>query len=180
MMQVDWPKMFTPEVSLLELVLRGTAIYFVLFAMLRILVRRHVGALNLTDLLVIVLIADAAQNGMAAEYRSLPEAIILCGTIIGWSYLFDWLAYRFDVLRPLFEPSPLPVVVNGEPQRQNMRQELVTSDELMSHLRVQGVEGLKEVRLAYIEPDGQVSVLKFKDRGGNESAGPEQKGAVAS
>ena len=39
----------------------------------------------MTDLLVIVLIADAAQNGMAGEYKSITEGVVLCATIVGWS-----------------------------------------------------------------------------------------------
>ena len=43
--------------------------------------RRDAGSLSVSDLLVVVLIADAAQNGMAGEYRSLTEGAIVVGTI---------------------------------------------------------------------------------------------------
>src|SRR5678816_1521872 len=113
-MGIDWVAVLVPKVSLLELFLRGTAIYLFLFGLLRILVRRHVGTLSLTDMLVIVLIADAAQNAMAAEYRSVPEGFVLCATIIGWSYALDWLGYRFHWIGSLLEPSPLPLIQNGK------------------------------------------------------------------
>jgi uncharacterized membrane protein YcaP (DUF421 family) len=172
-MDIDWEALFVPKVSLIELVLRGTVMYMALFALLRVLVRRHVGALSLTDMLVIVLIADAAQNAMASEYRSLPEGLVLCATIIGWSYAFDWLAFRYSWIRRLLEPPPLPLVRNGRLQRRNLRQELVTIDELMSHLREQGIDDVREVRAAYIEPDGQISVIK-KEPGQGDS-GPTKK-----
>ena len=50
---------------------------------LRVLVSRHIGSLSMMDLLLMVLIADAAQNAMASEYRSITEGIVLCGTLIG-------------------------------------------------------------------------------------------------
>jgi uncharacterized membrane protein YcaP (DUF421 family) len=51
--------------------------------------------MGITDLLVIVLIADAAQNGMAGEYRSLTDGLLLVATIVAWSYALNWLAFRF-------------------------------------------------------------------------------------
>src|ERR1044071_6476088 len=98
-MNVEWETLLIPSTPVLELMLRGSIMYFVLLAALRMLVRRHVGSMSLMDLLLMVLIADAAQNAMSNEYRSLTEGIILCGTLIAWNYLLDWLAYRY----PIFE-----------------------------------------------------------------------------
>ena len=73
----DWNAMFVPAVGLFEIVLRGTIMYLVLFAILRFLGRRQAGHFGPADLLVIVLIADAAQNALGAEYRSVTEGILL-------------------------------------------------------------------------------------------------------
>ena len=162
-MDIDWQSLLVPRTSLLELAIRGTVVYWGLFLLLRILVRRHVGTLSITDLLMIVLIADAAQNAMANEYRSLPEGAVLCATIIGWSYLLDWAAFRSDRVRRWVEPSPLPLVRDGRLLPRNMRQELITKDELMSQLREQGVRDIAEVKIALLEPDGQLSVTKSDD-----------------
>ena len=178
-MGIDWAAVLVPKVSLLELFLRGTAIYLFLFGLLRVLVRRHVGTLSLTDMLVIVLIADAAQNAMAAEYRSLPDGFLLCATIIGWSYALDWLGYRVRWIGALLEPKPLLLIQNGKLMRRNMRAELVTLDELKSHLRQHGIDDVNEVRKAYIEPDGQISVLKYEEDGGGGDEPPgKRKGAM--
>jgi uncharacterized membrane protein YcaP (DUF421 family) len=158
-MTIDWSQLLIPQTPLLELVLRGTIMYLVLFAALRVLVRRHIGSMSLMDLLLLVLIADAAQNAMASEYKSITEGLVLCATLVGWNYLLDWLAYRYDWMARVLEPSPLPVVRNGRMQRRNMRQELLTEDDLRSQLRQQGIEDLRTVKLAYVEPDGGVSVI---------------------
>jgi uncharacterized membrane protein YcaP (DUF421 family) len=112
------------------------------------------------DLLLIVLIADAAQNAMASDYKSVPEGLVLCGTLIGWNYLLDWLAFRSPTLRRWLEPAPLALVRHGRIQRKNLRQELITEEELRSHLREQGVSDLQQVEIAYMEPDGMISVIK--------------------
>jgi uncharacterized membrane protein YcaP (DUF421 family) len=159
-MQIDWSALLIPATSLGEIVLRGTVMYLVLLAGLRVLVRRHVGSMSLMDLLLMVLIADAAQNAMANEYRSLTEGIVLCGTLLGWNYLFDWLAYKYSWFQRLLEPKPLPIVRDGVLLRRNMRHEFITSDEVLSQLREQGVDDLRMVKMAYVEPDGGVSLIK--------------------
>ena len=63
---IDWAAMFTLEVSLLELFLRGTAMYLGIIALRRVFPRRK-GALNAADLLVLLLVADAAQNGLLSD-----------------------------------------------------------------------------------------------------------------
>jgi uncharacterized membrane protein YcaP (DUF421 family) len=159
-MSLDWDSLLVPTTPLLELILRGTLMYFALLLALRLLVRRHVGSLSLMDLLLLVLIADAAQNAMAAEYRSITEGLVLCGTLIGWNYLLDFLAFRSKRVAQLLEPPPLPLIRNGQLQRRNMRQELLTEEEVMSHLRQHGIDDIQMVRLAYIEPDGAFSILR--------------------
>jgi uncharacterized membrane protein YcaP (DUF421 family) len=179
-MTIDWQSLLVPKVSLVELLLRGTVMYLFLFTLLRVLIGRRIGALSLTDLLVVVLIADAAQNAMASEYRSLPEGIVLCATIVVWSYLFDQMAYQFSWFRKLVEPPPLPLITNGRIQRRNMRQELITMDELKSHLRENGVEDAREVKVAYLEPDGQISIIKIANDGGDEQKSANRKRPGAS
>jgi uncharacterized membrane protein YcaP (DUF421 family) len=158
-MNIDWQAVLIPQTSLPELALRGTVMYFALLAALRVLVRRHVGSMSLMDLLLMVLIADAAQNAMANQYRSLSEGLVLCGTLFAWNYLFDWLSYRYKWFQRLLEPAPLPVIQNGKMLRRNMQRELITKDELQSQLREQGVYDVSEVEFAFIEPDGGVSVF---------------------
>jgi uncharacterized membrane protein YcaP (DUF421 family) len=80
-MAIDWQSMFVPTESITEIVIRGTIMYIGMFALLRIF-RRQAGAVGIADLLVIVVIADAAQNGMAGDSRSITEALILITVIV--------------------------------------------------------------------------------------------------
>src|SRR5262245_18723861 len=98
----------------------------------------------MADLLVVVLIADAAQNAMSANYVSVPDGILLVATIVSWSYCLDWLGCRFPRLQRFLRPPPLPLVRDGRLLRHNLRRELVSEEELMSQLREQGVEDLRK------------------------------------
>jgi uncharacterized membrane protein YcaP (DUF421 family) len=158
---IDWKSIFVPSVGIAEIIVRGTMIYLFLFFLMRIL-RREAGALSISDLLVVVIIADAAQNAMASEYKSVTEGAILVATIALWDYALDWLGYRFPAIRRLLRSETLPLVINGRMQRRNMRQEMITEEDLLAMLREQGIEGIAEVKKCNLEGDGHISVIKKK------------------
>lgn len=163
-MDVDWARLFLPDTPLLEIVARGTAVYLGLFLLLRLVLKRQSGAVGITDLLVIVLIADAAQNAMAADYQSITDGLVLVGVIVFWSHALDWLGYHFPALNRLVHPPPLPLIRNGVMLRRNMRQELITEEELRTQLREQGVVEIGQVKIACMEGDGRISVVRADDQ----------------
>lgn len=156
---VDWQSVFALDTPILEIFVRGTIIYLTLFVLLRLVVKRQAGTVGITDLLVVVLLADAVQNGMAGNYHSVTDAIILVATIIFWSYALDWVGYRFPKLRRFIHPEPLLLVKGGRMIRKNMERELITEEELRSALREQGVDSLDQVKECYMEGDGHFSVI---------------------
>lgn len=164
-MAIDWAGLFELGVPPLEMIVRGTAMYWLLLALFRVVIRRRVGAVGISDILVLVIIADASQNAMSGEYRSITDGAILVATIVAWNYAVDWAAYRSPRLRRLLEPPPLLLVDRGRVLRRNLRHELVSDSELHGKLREHGVDDVAEVERAYMESDGQFTVLKRKRRG---------------
>lgn len=160
LLEIDWKHVLEPTVPSLELVVRGTLIYLGILAVVRTLLRREAAAMSLPDLLMIVLIADAAQNAMADNYSSLTDGVILVGTIILWNYILDRLSFRIPFFTRFVQPPPLPLVRNGQLLRRNMRVESITEEELMSQLRQAGVDDVAKVKIAQMEGDGRISVIK--------------------
>src|ERR671917_1517416 len=119
--EIDWHELFVPQMPLAGVILRGTLTYIMLFTVLRFLLKRQSGVIGIADLLVIVLIADAAQNAMAHEYKSITEGAILVLTIVFWNYAIDWLGFRFPVLQRLTRAPPLLLIKDGEMLFRNMR-----------------------------------------------------------
>ena len=164
--------MFQFSISPWELFARGSLIYWFLFCLFRFLLRRDSGSVGLADILVIVLIADAAQNGMSGEYKSVEEAMVLVGTIAGWSYLIDWMSFRYSWFSRFAEPRAVLLVRHGCVLRRNLQREMITEEELRSKMRQQGVEHLKDVKQARLESDGHISVIPYaKDGSGHEQDG---------
>ena len=155
-----WSDLFALNVSPLELVIRGTAIYWFLFVVFRLIMRREIGAITISDVLLLVLIADAAQNAMSGGYETVAEGIVLVSTIIGWNLLLDWAAYRSETLNRLLQPSPLPLVVDGQIMHRNLRKEFLTVKDLLAKLREKGVDDVQLVKTAIMESDGALSVVR--------------------
>lgn len=160
-MTIDWSSVFIPAVGLAEIILRSSVMYLGLFAILRLVSRRQAGNFGPADLLVIVLIADAAQNGLGKEYSSVTEGLVLVLTIVAWEYIIDWLRYRFPALRPILAAPPITLLENGKLKTTNLEYEMIPEEDLRSQLREKGVLSYDEVRLARLEGDGRLSVIRM-------------------
>lgn len=178
-MDVDLGSLFELSVSPLELVIRGTAIYWFLFLIFRFIVRRDVGTIAVADVLVLVLIADAAQNAMSGSYESISDGFILIGTIIAWNVLLDWASYRFPAMRWFSESKVLPLIEDGKFIRRNLRREFMTPDDVESELRKKGVSDLSQVKLAQMEPDGEISVIVREPTATVQPAPSQRGGSIA-
>src|SRR6478609_6233350 len=95
---IEWGELVIPTHSLAEIVLRGTVMYLSLFVILRFVMLRQSSTIGIADILVIVVIADAAQNGFAKEYKSITEGVVLVLTIVLWNLFLNWISYRFKLL----------------------------------------------------------------------------------
>jgi len=158
---IDWGGMFISTHSVLEMILRATIMYFVIVALLKTVVKRQTGGVGPTDILVIVLIAELAGPGFTADYVSVVEGAVLVATVLFWSFAIEWLTHRSPRFARYFQPAPLLLIKNGRALPRNMRTELITMAELMSHLREEGVSSIAEVEQACMEPDGMISVIKM-------------------
>jgi len=168
---VDWSRLFGFSVNPAEIILRGTVIYWFIFLLFRLILHRDVGAIAIADVMLLVLIADAASNGMSGNYDSITDGCLLIATLAGWNYLLDLLSFHFPAIRRIVQSPPLALIQNGKIQRKAMRRELITVEELKSKLREQGIEDLREVKIAYLEEDGEISVLLHDGRGNGTPTG---------
>ena len=81
-------------------------------------------------------------------------------TIVAWKQIIDWLTYASPRLQKVLEPPPLLLIRHGRLLRRHMRHEFLSEDELIAKLREHGVEDYAEVEKAYMETDGQFTVIR--------------------
>ena len=139
------------------------------------ILRREPGTVGIADLLMVVLIADASQNAMSSEYKSVLDGLALIVTIVFWNYLLDWLTHRYRQLERFTYPDPICVVRNGVAIDRNMKKQFITRQQLMSMLREHGIDNISKVKAANIEGSGKLSVVPFEE---NEALHQEQERKV--
>ena len=167
----DLQSLFEPEKTL-EVVIRGTVVYFAIFIILRAIAKQLSGGINLADLLLLVLVADAAQNALAGEYNSITDGLVLVSTLAFWSYFIDWLGYKWPAAGRLLHPAPVELVKDGKELVRNMRRELITHEELMTHVRQAGAQELGQVKRAWMEGNGGISVIVTESENRQDGSGP--------
>lgn len=178
MPHIEWTKLFTFTMSPIELFIRGTSTFLFLFCLFRFVVRRDVGAIGISDLLVLVIIADASQNAMAGDYKSVLDGFVLIVTIIGWSLFLNYLSFRFELFRRFVLPRPLCLVKDGIKQEKTLQRELIADEELSEMLREHEIEDISEVKRAYLEPDGRVTVIRKRKKANTAGVSSDRHEAI--
>ena len=159
----DLQAVFGLTMPVLELVARGSVMFWFLVLVFRLVLRRDVGSMGITDFLFVVLLGDAAQNGMIGEGTSASDCIVLISTLVFWNVLIDWATWRFPRIERLFAARRLCLVRNGRRNRRNLRREFISDEELMSKVREEGLEDLSGVKVMYLESDGEISLIRQPD-----------------
>jgi uncharacterized membrane protein YcaP (DUF421 family) len=158
----DWQEVFTTEYSIVELFVRATVLYFVVFLIMRFTLRRSAGELSMLDFIFVLLVANGAADAMTGGATSIPAGVVTVVTVVLWNFLLNSLGYYFPLIDRLIAPPPLLVIRDGKMVRNNMRREFLTKEELMAQLREQGVDDIARVKTAYLEGDGNISVVTFE------------------
>jgi len=153
--------LFVVELSWFELFFRGTVIYWAIFLMFRLGGRRNIGSLGFADIVVVLLVAESMGDALSGGSKTLTAGLLVAATIIFWSILIDRLCFFSPLASKIFEPSKLCLVEDGQMNIKNMRREYVTRGELMEQLRLQGIAAVGQVKRAYLEQNGEISVIKY-------------------
>jgi uncharacterized membrane protein YcaP (DUF421 family) len=157
--RTDWHRLFVPEMSLLEILVRGTCTYLGLCLLLRVVLKRQAGKVSMSDLLVVTLVAGVCRNPLVKDDYSVTDGLLVVATVLGWSYLLDWLSYYVPFVHALLHPQPVLLIRDGQVLKENLRGELLTENQLLSKLRFHGVREPRDVAEAWLEGDGHVSVI---------------------
>jgi uncharacterized membrane protein YcaP (DUF421 family) len=112
---------------------------------------------------MIVLVADAAQNGLSGDYQSIPNGVLLVAVILFWTFALDWLGFHFTWMERFLQLRALPLYQNKQLLRRNMRRELLTYDEMLNEVRKAGYKDFEEINEIYMEGDGSISVIPFNN-----------------
>lgn len=142
-----------------EFVLRGVIIYVFLIAILRLTGKRQIGQMAPFDLVLLLVLSNAVQNSMNGGDNSVIGGMISAGTLVGLNWLVGILTYKNKTAEALIEGRPELLIHNGKVFEKALDQARLTRRELMSALREAGCTEIEDVRAAFLENDGKISVI---------------------
>ncbi len=140
---------------------RTLTVYFALLLTMRLMGKRQLGEMELSEFVVAALIADLAAHplqdmGIPLLNGLVPIAVLFCCEV-----LIAGLSMRFIRLRSLFFGKPSLLIIKGTINQTEMRRNRFTPDELMQELRSQGVTDIASIEYAILETDGKLNLIPF-------------------
>lgn len=143
-------------------VLRATAIYALVMVLVRVSGKRAVGQFTPFDLVLLILIGNAVQNGINGGDNSLTGAAIMATTLIALNYAVAFVTSRSRRAERLVEGEPVVLARDGKVFAHVLRRELVSQSDFREALRMNSIEDVAEVELALLETNGHISVVPRK------------------
>jgi uncharacterized membrane protein YcaP (DUF421 family) len=151
--------LLVPQVSLLEKVVRAFLVFAFLVAALRLGGKRELGQLSVLDLAVLLLASNALQNAMIGADNSLIGGVVGAATLFAVNYVFVRLVFRSRRASRILEGTPTVLLEHGRPHENALRAEAISADELRAAALERGFDGLAEVDLIVLEPNGHLAIM---------------------
>ena len=143
----------------MDLVVRAVFMFGFIYAMTRLMGRRELSSLEPFDLILLIVLGDAIQQGLTQDDYSVTGALIVIGTFAILQILVSYLSFRFPRLRPALDGEPIVVVQDGRAIEKNMKRERITVEEVMVAARQEQVASLDRIAWAVLETSGKISII---------------------
>lgn len=143
----------------MDLVLRATAGFFLVFLITRVVGKRELSGLEPFDLILLVVMGDLIQQGMTQDDYSVTGAVLVVATIALLTVAVSYVNFRVPPLRRVIEGEPVILIEDGRPIEKNLRRERLTVEELAAEARQQQIASLDDVRWGVLETSGKLSFI---------------------
>lgn len=143
----------------LDIILRSAAVYFFMVIALRIFGKKELSQLNTADVILILLISNSVQNAMVGPDTSLWGGLAAATVLFLINFIFKKLMKRSAWFNRLLSDKPEILIHNGKLDFKQLSRLDISHDELKEAMREHGVEHFTEVKLAMLEPDGNISII---------------------
>jgi uncharacterized membrane protein YcaP (DUF421 family) len=150
--------MFSLSIGVPELIVRAVLVYAVIFLLLRIVGKKHVGELAPFDLVVLLILSECVQGALTAGDNSVTAGVIAASALFGTNQIVGYVSSRSKSVERVLEGRPKILVRNGSVCKDVLAREQITHSELVEALRREGCSSLTKVRYAILENDGHISI----------------------
>ena len=144
----------------MDIVLRAIFVFGFLYLLLRVMGRRELSSLSPADLVLLIVLGDAVQQGLTQDDYSLTGAVLAVGTIALLQVGTSYVNFKFPRMRAILDGEPLVIVQDGTFIKRNMDRERLTEADVVEAARRESIASMDEVAWAVIETSGQISFIK--------------------
>jgi uncharacterized membrane protein YcaP (DUF421 family) len=144
----------------MDIAIRAIVLYAFLIFVMRITGRRELSSLSAVDLVLLIVLGDAIQQGLTQDDYSVTGAVIAVSTLALMQVGSAYVTFRFKRLRRVLEGEPVVVIEDGKLLEDNLRRERMTPDEIAEEMRLQQIASFDEVAWGILERNGQVSFIR--------------------
>lgn len=162
----------------MDIVLRGTAMFIVIYLLLRLLGKRELGQMTPFELIVLIVIGDLIQQGVTQTDFSLTGATLAIVTFAFWGVVLSWVTYLFPRLERLLDGEPRVLVRNGELLDRNLKRDRITRREVETEMRLAGIDRMDAVAWAILEVNGKISFIRRAQTGSDSKQQDQADAAV--
>jgi len=153
-----------PEVFLLEVIFRSTVMFIILLLTLKLAGKRGVKQLSIFETVIVIALGSAAGDPMFYEDVGIVPAAIVFLVIIVLYRTVTWLTGKSKKFEEFIEGKTECLINDGKFSVTSFKKETLAQDEFFSELRVKSIEHLGQVKHAFIEPSGEISVFFYEDK----------------
>jgi uncharacterized membrane protein YcaP (DUF421 family) len=147
-------------------VLRAAAIYVLVTVLMRVSGKRAVGQFTPFDLILLILIGNAVQNGINGGDNSLTGAFVMAVTLIVLNYVVAWGSARSVAFRHVVEGRATVLARDGKVLQDVLRRQLVSESDFRKAMRQSGCEREENIKLAILETNGHITIEMRDGRSG--------------
>jgi uncharacterized membrane protein YcaP (DUF421 family) len=145
---------------LLEIAGRTAACYVCSLIVLRIAGRRAMSQLRPIDLIAVLLLAETVSPALTGGDDSLTAGLVAAATLGACTKLTAILSFRFRWFDHAVDGTPRLLIRNGKVEETVLREQRITDEQLNASLHAEGLQAVSQVKRAFVEPDGTISIIK--------------------
>ena len=144
---------------LVDIVIRCVSVYIFMLLAIRLSGKKELSQLNTIDIVLILLISNSVQNAMVGNNTSLEGGLVAAAVLFFLNFVLKKWLFKNNKLRELILDKPEILIHNGKMDFNNLSKLNITNEELQEAMREHGVERYRDVALAMLEVDGNISII---------------------
>jgi uncharacterized membrane protein YcaP (DUF421 family) len=144
----------------MDIALRAIVLYVFVMLVMRVTGRRELSTLSPVDLVLLIVLGDAIQQGLTQDDYSVTGAVIAVSTLATMQVMSSYLAFKSKRARRILEGNPIVIIQDGAFIAKNLERERMTMEEVCESMRLSQIASVQDVAWGILESNGDISFIE--------------------